>query len=181
MQCIPCVACSYDRVENEKHRRAARQESISNSGSFAVKDDKADDPKFSMFARVWVWTTVTVGFVPLLRTVLGATDCTHRGDGIWSWDRDSTSDFNLLTAEEQAATPGPLYPGDNLCFEGGHTAVYVASRRAIEPSAAWGWCPHAVVWRRQIYHNAGHRAGLSVTGLAAGTAIWRRVDGGTVV
>ena len=80
-----------------------------------------------------VWFVSTIGFVPVARTLLGGIDCTRHEDiGVWTWDRDSTSDYNLLTAEEQAAAAN-LYPGDYPCFEGIHLIVYVPSSAPPPP------------------------------------------------
>ena len=76
----------------------------------------------------FVWVCTTVGVVPLLRTLLGGLDCRDRGS-VWSWDRDSTSEYNLLSEEEQAAKVlggDTLYVGDHPCYQGLHLAVYVA-------------------------------------------------------
>lgn len=40
------------------------------------------------------WSSATVLFIPLFRTLISAFDCTSRGDGVFSWDRDPTVDLD---------------------------------------------------------------------------------------
>ena len=130
---------SVQRAQRRHHRqRGGRADGDSSdeeaAGAFRFDEatPAADVPPLLSLASTIIWLCSTAAFVPLLRVLLGALDCTQQRDGTWTWDRDSSCEYNLLTPHEQAARlrSGPLYAGDFPCFEGVHMAVYVRVRAA---------------------------------------------------
>ena len=90
--------------------------------AYSVSAARDDDSAAMAFIRTVVWLCTTIAFLPLMKLLLGAVDCTRHEDGAWTWDRDSSSDYNHMTADELAATP-VLYAGDHVCFGALHTPM----------------------------------------------------------
>lgn len=63
--------------------------------------------------------------IPLLRTYLEAWDCSVRDSGEWTWDRDTTSDFNADHVNATLLAAGTLYEGDYPCWSPVHAALAV--------------------------------------------------------
>ena len=121
-----CDTHSYYRWETR--RKKSRRSEV----EFDDGDLRDDDSKFMTIMWAMAWLATTVGFVPFMKTLLGGLDCTQRDNDVWTWDRDSTSEFNTLTADEKLLK-STLYAGDHQCFEGVQLALYVSCPCSVCP------------------------------------------------